>query len=279
VNRRQALARACDILAGSDIEDASLEGEVLLRHVLEINRSQLYTDLDVELSPAQEQALDQMLERRKRGEPSAYITGHREFYGLDFYVDSNVLIPRPETELLVEKAIELARDHPVNTIADSGTGCGTIAVSLAVNLPGLFIYAIDLSPAALEAARKNCRRHGVAGRVVLLRGNLLEPLMEPVDMIVANLPYVRQADLLRTGPLSYEPVLALSGGEKGLDVIKALCRQAREKLNKGGSLLLEIGEGQAASVTEILRGVFPAGVVDIHRDLAGLERMVVLRLT
>jgi release factor glutamine methyltransferase len=279
VNRRQALVRARGILAESDIEDASLEGEVLLRHVLGISRSQLYTDLDIELGPAQERALNEMLERRRRGEPSAYITGHREFYGLDFYVDSNVLVPRPETELLVEKAIELARNHPVTTIADIGTGCGAIAVSLAVNLPGVSVYATDLSPAALEVARKNCRRHGIAGRVVLLRGNLLEPLTGPVDIIVANLPYVREADLSRVGALSYEPALALDGGVEGLDVTTILCRQASEKLHKGGSLLLEIGEGQAGSVTNILRDVFPTGMIDIQRDLAGLERMVVLRLT
>jgi release factor glutamine methyltransferase len=279
VNRRQALAGAQDFLAENDIEDASLEGEVLLRHVLGISRSQLYTGLDVELSPAQAEALDEMLERRKCGEPSAYITGHREFYGLDFYVDSSVLIPRPETELLVEKAIELARNHPIATIADIGTGCGAIAISLAVNLPGVSFYATDLSPAALEVARTNCRRHGVMGRVVLLQGNLLEPLAKPVDMIIANLPYVRRADLPRTGPSSYEPMLALSGGEKGLEVIKPLCHQACDKLKKGGSLLLEIGERQTECVMAIVRGLFPVGIINVHRDLAGLERVVVLRLT
>jgi release factor glutamine methyltransferase len=279
VKLRQALARARRVLAENGIEDSALEGEILLRHVLGISRSQLYSDLDTELTPEQGRSLDRLLERRRRGEPSAYIMGHREFYGLDFYVDSRVLIPRPETELLVERALEIARDVNVSTIADIGTGCGAIAVSLAVNLPAVLIYAIDLSPAALEVARTNCRRHGVIERVVQLRGDLLEPLETPVDMIVANLPYVRPTDLPRNGPLRYEPALALDGGEAGLDVIKALCRQACEKLGRGGSLLLEIGEGQAASVVEVLRELFPVGKVAVHCDLAGLERVVVLRLT
>jgi release factor glutamine methyltransferase len=279
VNGRQALARVRSILADNDIEDASLEGEILLRHVLGFSRSQLYTDLDINLTPAQEKALDGLLERRRRGEPSAYITGHREFYGLDFSVDNNVLIPRPESELLVEKALEIARSGHVSTIADIGTGCGAIAVSLAVNLPDITVYATDLSPAALDVARVNCRRHGVVRRVVLLPGNLLEPLHHPVDLIVANLPYVRKSDLPRRGPLRYEPVLALNGGEDGLDTIRLLCRQARGRLSGGGKFLLEVGEGQAEAVSTILREAFPAGMVDRHCDLAGIERVVGLCLT
>jgi release factor glutamine methyltransferase len=279
VNGRQALARVRCILANSNIEDPPLEGEILLRHALGMSRSQLYTDLDINLTPAQEKALEALLERRVQGEPSAYITGHREFYGLDFHVDRRVLIPRPESELLVEKALELARNGLVSTVADIGTGCGAIAVSLAVNLPGITVYATDISPAALEVARTNCRQHNVEERVILLPGSLLEPLPGPVDLIVANLPYVREADLPRHGPLRYEPVLALNGGKDGLDGIRLLCRQARDKLDKRGSLLLEVGEGQAEYVADVLREAFGAGKVDRYRDLAGIERVVGLRLT
>jgi release factor glutamine methyltransferase len=279
VKIRQALARARGALADIHIEDASLEGEVLLRHALGINRSQLYTEPDAELTAGQEKALNQLLKRRQCGEPTAYITGHREFYGLDFSVGSTVLIPRPETELLVEKALEIARNGNTATIADIGTGCGAIAVSLALNLPDVYIYATELSPGALRVARANSRRHGVEERIVFLRGNLLEPLTVPVDMIIANLPYVSEADLPHAGPLRYEPELALNGGEDGLDIIKILCRQTRRKLGRGGSLLLEIGQGQACFVAGILREVFPAGRIGIHRDLAGIERVVVLRLT
>jgi release factor glutamine methyltransferase len=278
VNLRQGLAHARRILAEIHIEDASLEGEILLRHVLGMDRTQLYARLDLQLSHGQEETLNELLERRCRGEPSAYITGHREFYGLDFRVDHNVLIPRPETELLVEIAIKLAQKHPILKIADIGTGCGAIAISLAVNLPQSTVYAIDISAAALEVACNNCRRHSVGKRVILRRGDLLGPLDEPVNMIVANLPYVRETDISQSGPLSYEPALALNGGKGGLAKIEILCRQAAKKLDTGGFLLLETGEGQAKKIVDILCKAFPAPSIEVHKDLAGIERVVSLRL-
>lgn len=279
MNLRQALVRARNILADGSIEDASLEGEILLRHLLGINSARLYAGLDLPLNEAQEKSLHDLLERRRRGEPSAYITGHKEFYGLDFIVNSSTLIPRPETELLVEKAVELARGSRISTIADIGTGCGAIAVSLAVNLPHATVYATDISPAALEVARSNCKKHGVIDRVVLLHGDLLEPLVKPVGLIVANLPYVRKVDLLKSPSLRYEPALALDGGKDGLDAIKSLCRQTRKKLRASGCLLIEIGEGQAKAVVAILRESFPGAVVKIYKDLAGIARVVDMRLT
>jgi release factor glutamine methyltransferase len=279
VNRRQALTQARGILAENNIDDASLEGEVLLRHILGISRTQLFSDIDEDISPAQEKTLKKILGRRLSGEPSAYITGHREFYGLDFMVDHRVLIPRPESELLVEKAIRLARSQAISKIADVGTGCGAIAVSLAVNLPAATVYAVDISTQALEVAMENCRRHGVTDRVILLQGNMLVPLPGPVDLIIANLPYVREADLPAGGPLSFEPKLALNGGKDGLDKIRVLCRQAEYKLCEKGSMFLEIGEGQAEVVTAILRESFPSALIEVERDLAGIERVVSLRLT
>ncbi len=150
---KQALDGARELLQTNNIEDASLEAEILLRHVLGINRAQLFLEYELELNSEQKQAFDRLIERRLSGEPSAYITGHREFYGLDFAVDHRVLIPRPESELLVEKAIEIAQHQSVNTIADIGTGSGAIAVSVAVNIPGVKIYATDISTNALEVAR------------------------------------------------------------------------------------------------------------------------------
>jgi release factor glutamine methyltransferase len=279
VNRKEALARARDILADSDIEDASLEGEILVRHTLGINRAQLYSDLNLELNPEQEKTLDKALKQRRRGEPSAYITGHREFYRLDFFIDHNVLIPRPETELLVEIAITLAKSHGITEIADIGTGCGAIAISLAVHLPEAVVYATDISREALEVTRANCRRHGVVERVVLRQGDLLEPLGEPVDMIVANLPYVRGSDLIENASLSFEPALALNGGKNGLERIKNLCAKAAKKLKGGGYLLLEIGAGQAPAVTTFLRKRFPDSEIEVHKDLAGIERAISLCLT
>ena len=274
MNLKQALRKARDILVKNSFEDAPLEGELLLRHTLKIDRVQLYLELDKELTPKQEQTFRRLLERRLQGEPAAYITGRREFYGLDFNVSPAVLIPRPESELLVETALSIAKNRPLFTIADIGTGSGAIAVSLAVNLPQAVIYATDISAAALETASANCRKHGVAGRVRLLEGNLLEPLPEPVDLIVANLPYVRKSEL---NP-SLEPPLALDGGADGTESIEQLCRQAGGKLKSGGSMLLEIGQGQREAVTAILHNIFPGGGIEVFPDLAGIDRVVFLSL-
>ncbi len=279
MNCQEALSRARGILADNDIEDASLEGELLLRHVLGVSRTRFYSDLNHELSAAHEGVLGNLVERRLQGEPSAYITGRREFYGLDFHVDRNVLIPRPESELLVEKAIGLAQDRRIATIADIGTGCGAIAISLACNLPRIKIYATDISASALAVARLNCQRHGVTDRVCLLPGDMLDPLPERVDMIIANLPYVRESELPRTGPLSFEPVLALNGGADGVAAIGRLCHQAGGKLVSGGCLLLEIGQGQGKTVAALLHEDFPSSRIEVTRDFGGIERVVILILS
>jgi release factor glutamine methyltransferase len=276
---KQALAEARGLLVDNGVEDAPLEGELLLRHALGMSRSHLYLHLDRELSPQHEEIYRSFVERRLQGEPSAYITGHREFYGLDFLLDRNVLIPRPESELLVEKAVELARCPEIATVVDVGTGCGAIAISLAVNLPGVKIHATDLSAAALGVARENARRHGVDDRLRFIQGDMLEPVTEPVDLILANMPYVRRSELAPQGPLSFEPSLALDGGPDGLEKIRILCRQAAEKLSMGGSLLLEIGDRQAGAVRDILHNVFTSASVEVIRDLAGIERVVGVHLT
>jgi release factor glutamine methyltransferase len=275
MSRQQALNRARGTLAQGNIEDAPLEGELLLRHVLGISRTQLYLDLDHKLSPSHEEALSQLIKRRLSGEPAAYITAHSEFYGLDFYVDPRVLIPRPESELLVERTISLAKNHPLSTIAEVGTGSGAIAISLALELPGAKIYATDISAPALEVARVNCQRHGVMDRVCLLHGDMLDPLPEAVDLIIANLPYVRNSEL---SGLRFEPRLALDGGSDGMGKIRRLCRQAGGKLRPGGCLLLEIGEGQGKDVTTLLNALFPQAEIEVIPDLSGIERVVSLSL-
>ena len=276
---KQAIVEARAILAANDIEDAALESELLLRHALKISRVQLYLDLDHELSPEQEKAFWQIIKRRRNGEPAAYITGHREFYGLDFYVDPSVLIPRPESELLVEKALELSRQRPITKIADIGTGCGAIAISLALNLPEAKIYATDISDSALKVALFNCRQHGVADKISILQGDMLGPLPEPVDLIVANLPYVKDSELPQATPAGSEPVLALNGGREGLEKISRLCRQLSGKLRPRGCLLLEIGQGQEKPVTALLQSLFPSARIEVNRDLGGVERVVGLYFT
>jgi release factor glutamine methyltransferase len=275
---RQALSRAVEILTSAGVETPNLEAELLLRHTLKQDRVEFYLYLDSELSPERDKEFQSYIQQRLNNEPTAYITGHREFYGLDFIVNRDVLIPRPESELLVEKALEIAGDRNLSLIADIGTGCGAIAISLAVNLPGTDIYATDISPAALEVARSNCRKHGVADRVSLLEGDLLSPLPVAVDLIIANLPYVREPELAGVNTDGFEPALALDGGADGLEKVRRLCVQAGDKLRPGGYLLLEIGQGQGEKVAALLSGLYQSGKVGLTPDLSGIERVVKMRL-
>jgi release factor glutamine methyltransferase len=279
VTLQQVLGRARDVLAANSIEDALLEGEILLRQALGIDRVRLYANLNSELSAEQENGVWHLVQRRLSGEPTAYIAGHREFYGFDFLVDRRVLIPRPETELLVETTLKLAQTRTITAIADIGTGCGAIAISLALNLPRIKIYASDVATDALEVARINCEKHGVAGRIQLLHGDMLEPLPEPVDLILANLPYVTEQETSQAGLADFEPLIALNGGSDGLDGIRRLCEQATDKLNPQGGMLLEIGWGQGQAVTNLLRRNFPSASLEIIPDLQGIERVISLRLT
>ena len=278
MTRRQALARAGELLARHKIEDATLEAELLLRHTLKIDRAQLFTDLDSSLKKRQEQTYRTFVKRRIKGEPSAYITGHREFFGLDFFVDKRVLIPRPETELLIEQAIAQSANYQRPIIVDVGTGCGAIAISLAMHIPQAEIYAIDISKAALKVATRNCLKHDVADRVKLLAGDLMEPAPIPVDMIVANPPYVLTADMPQVNTFGFEPHLALDGGRDGMDVIKRLCLQTRDKLRPAGCLLLEIGMGQSERISDFLHKLYPSGTVDCIADLSGVKRVVSLTM-
>ena len=276
---QQALGRAREALVANNIEDAPLESELLLRHTLRMSRVQLYLDLNHELSPEQEATFWHLIERCLSHEPTAYILGHREFYGLDFYVDPSVLIPRPETELLVEEALKLTQNQPVSNIAEVGTGCGAIAISLALGLPEAEIYATDISAAALKVALLNCQKHGVVDRVHLLQGDMLDPLPQPVDLIIANLPYVEESELAPMGPAKFEPLLALNGGSDGMERICQLCRQVDSKLRPSGFLLLEIGQGQRRTVTAFLHTLFPNGEIEVVPDLSGIDRVISLSLT
>lgn len=275
---KEALEYGRSTLAASDIEEPKLEAEVLLRPVLNIDRVRLYLESERELSSAEYGTFRQHIQRRLKGEPSAYITGHREFFGLDFYVDNRVLIPRPETELIVETALEFVSTRPVSLIADIGTGSGAIAVSLASRLTKTTVYAIDMSAEALKVAAENARKHSLSDRIRLLQGDLLAQLPEPVDLIVTNLPYVTEADLPAVNTWGHEPALALNGGIDGLDVIRRLIGQVKGKLKPGGALLLEIGAGQGSAITELLADTFPRAELRLISDNAGIERVVTMTL-
>jgi release factor glutamine methyltransferase len=277
---REALQSTTQTLRRAGIADASVEAELLLGHVLGMSKTQLYTEPERSLTSVEAEHLCHLVRRRLDHEPAAYILGHCEFYGIDFYIDYHTFIPRPETELLVEKAVELAQriSHGEEqiTVADIGTGCGAIAISLALALPQAKIYATDISASALQVAEINCRRHGVNGRAQLLQGNLLEPLPQPVDMIVANLPYIKGCEFGDLSPeiRDYEPIMALASGKDGLDKIQQMLEWMPGKLSHGACFLLEIGQGQGEMVTSLIKSYFPQASIELISDLGGIERVV-----
>ncbi len=273
---REALRWGEQTLGKSSLDSPRLDAEILLTHTLGITRAQLHAHPQGQLSSAELANYRRLIERHARREPVAYIVGHQEFYGLDLFVDSRVLIPRPETELLVEKAIAISQRPSV--AADVGTGSGAIAISLAVHLPRSLIYATDASSEALEVAACNCRRYCVEDRVHLLQGHLLEPLPEPVDLVVANLPYVSQAEWAQLPPeISHcEPREALDSGPDGLDLIRGLLAQAQGYLKPQGIVLLEIGATQGEAVVSLAKRHFPTARVEIMQDYAGLDRVVMV---
>jgi len=272
---------ATEELQAAGIEDAWLEAEVLLRHALHFDRAHLYANLQEDLSPGDQAAFRSLLARRLAHEPAAYIVGHREFYGLDLETTPAALIPRPETELLVEEAIARARrahapERPL--IVDVGTGNGAIAVALAVHLPEAALVAIDLSREALALAARNASRHGVEGRISFLQADLLAPLAQPADIIAANLPYVRSSDWEAFPPeiREHEPRAALDGGPDGLREIERLLGQGPSCLRPGGSLLVEMSPLQAAPALILARRSFPGAAARILLDAAGLDRVLAI---
>lgn len=267
-----ALARLRHNLLANSIEDAGLVAEVILMRTLGFSRAGLYLDAELSLSPRQERDIELLAGKIISGEPLAYVVGSREFYGRDLQVDSSVLIPRPETETLVEAAVSLARRHRITTIADIGTGSGAVAVTLALELPDVLVYATDISSSALEVARRNCEKHGVSGRVILFQGDLLDPLPTPVELVVANLPYVRSSEI--TGPLSREPRLALDGGPDGLDIFRRLITRLPQAFSMSSCLLLEIGAGQGPALVTMLRAKFPDVNIEVTPDLASVPRVL-----
>ncbi|GHO74114.1 release factor glutamine methyltransferase [Ktedonobacter sp. SOSP1-85] len=268
-------------------QNPRLDAQVLLGHILQVPRATLYAYPERELSAEQEKRFRELIERRARNEPVAYLVGEKEFYGRDFQVDERVLIPRPETELLVEAALKEARrrldagEMPV--VADVGTGSGVIPITLALEEPRLpVIYACDVSAEALEVARANCQRYGVEERVILLQSDLLQALPQPVDMLLANLPYVGTDELPQMAPdvWNYEPHLALFSGPDGLGLLTRLCREARQygMLRPGGWCVLEMGYLHQEPLTRLIKSLWPEADVACISDYAGLDRHLVVRL-
>jgi release factor glutamine methyltransferase len=280
---RQTLEQGILTLTKAGQANARLDAQVLLSHTLNVERSALYAYPERTLTTEQEQQFLALIERRSHGEPVAYLTGHKEFYGLDFLVDKRVLIPRPETELLVEAALKVCQQKlaagrtPI--VADIGTGSGIIPVTLAVLEPRLpYLYASDISADALEVAYLNCQRHHVEDRVRLLHGNLLAPLPEPVDILTANLPYVGTGEMDDLPPdvRAYEPRLALFSGPDGLDLLHCFFTELHEsrKLVQGAVVLLEIGYRQREPLTSLLHEIWPQATISFTKDYADWDRVL-----
>jgi release factor glutamine methyltransferase len=281
----EALAAATDALAAAGVPEARLDAELLLAHASGRGRASLIADPGAELPPAVGRLYGELVRRRLRREPLAYIVGRKGFRRIELAVDSRVLVPRPETELLVEVALERRPDR----VLDVGTGSGAIALALADELPAAPIVATDTSPGALEVARANAARLGLADRVRFEAGTV--PAGESFDLVLANLPYVAERDWAGLEPevTRWEPRAALLAGEDGLDAYRALLAPLEEgpaeclrptfsdretPLEGAAAIAVEIGEGQALEVAELLRDA-GFGEIEVRRDLAGLERVVV----
>ncbi len=255
-----------------------LEAELLLSRRLSTTRAQLLAHPEMALSTAQRIAYEDDVRERATGTPLPYITGEREFFGLPFTVTPDVLIPRPETETLVEIALAWLARHPAPKAiraVDVGAGSGCIAVALAAHRPGLHICAGDLSRAALHVARVNAERHQVAARVSFVQSDLLSAIAGPLDLIISNPPYVA-AEAWADLPISVqrEPRLALLSGAEGLDAIRRLLDQAARRLAPGGLLLIEIGERQANAARTYAQAAFPDASIRVVPDLAGKDRVL-----
>jgi release factor glutamine methyltransferase len=258
-----------------NIEWPHLEAEILLAHSLKLKRIELYTNHERVLTKAELAEYKVLIQRRSKKEPIAYITGNQPFMSLDFKINRSVLIPRPETEKLVEITIDLVKNRKF-TIADIGTGSGVIAISLAKYLPEIKVIGIDTSPDAINLAQKNVEDHKLSDRCEFRKGNLFEPLKEKVDIIVSNPPYIPTKDIetLETDVKDWEPTQALDGGADGLDYIRKLIDLSPDHLNPDSLLLIEIGYDQGEKVKLLAKNSGKYKEIEIIKDLNGKERIL-----
>ena len=274
MTRLDALNHATNRLRRSGITTASLDAEVVLAWVLKIDRAQLLAETKTELTTAQQRRYEKLVAQRTLGVPVAYLTGQKEFYGRRFLVTKQTLIPRPETELLVEEAITLAGKKPLR-VAEIGTGSGCVAITLAKQLPKAIVFASDTSKPALAIARKNAKRHGV--RVTFRQSNLLTKYSDtPVDMLISNLPYGTPTTMRQV--LAHEPSSALLGGGKmGLGLYQKFFKQIAHRRQQPKVILLEFDPRQTKMLSQIVAKILPNYRLNIKKDLANLDRIAILK--
>lgn len=277
---KNALAQARALLQEHQIPNPQLDAAVLLCYVLACDKVRLLAYPEKTITTAQHRHYQALIDQRIAGQPVAYLVGSKEFMGLDFIVTPAVLIPRPDTELMVETALQLLAKTPQPQLIDVGTGSGAVAISLAHYIPSLQITATDIAPTALAVAQANASKHGVADRVKLIEGDLLAPLLAqnhpPVDIITANLPYIPSPDIPGLArEVHREPLLALDGGPDGLDLYRTLIPQATQLLKPTGHLLIEITPPQAPTAPTLAPP--PHWQTTIHQDLAARDRLVVFK--
>lgn len=282
---RRVLQEGAEFLFRMGVESARLDAELLLGKALGCPKEKLYLNYEMVLGISARDLYDSLLERRARREPLSYILGRREFWSLDYYVTPAVLVPRPETELLVEVALglvkELDKNRPIK-ILDLGTGSGAIAVSLAKDLGDVEIWATDLSAQALEVARTNALRHGVEKKIRFLQGDAFGPARGQLnffDMVVSNPPYVRRGELenLAAEVRDWEPQLALDGGADGLDFYRRIMAEGHLYLAAGGFVVLEIGADMGKEVCRLIAKAGSYSAVCVRQDYAGKDRIVITR--
>ena len=280
MNIRDTIRQTHQTLESVGLPDARLEAEVMVMTVMRMARQNIFAEQETQVGAQPAQDLAQIVEQRLQRVPLAYILGYREFYGINVMVTPTVLIPRPETEGLVEHTLFMAlmgMETRELVIADVGTGSGAIAVNLALHLPAARIYAVDVSEPALDVAAYNIRAHGVADRVRLGHGDLLEAVPEPVDLIVANLPYIPSGRLPELAPeVRNEPELALDGGSDGLDLVRRLLSQAPRKLKEPGVILLELDPEQFPAAEKAVREYLPEAETSAEQDLSRRDRILVV---
>lgn len=253
---------------------------ILLAHVLQRPKTWVLAHPEAQLNPDQKAHLERLVRRLQAGEPLPYLTGKQAFYGLDFAVSPAVLIPRPETELLVEQALSWLDAHPeAKNALDVGTGSGCIAITLATRKPRMTITAIDLSPEALNIARQNAETHQVNEQITLKQADLLSSGNQTFDLVCANLPYIPSAKLEQGNTLGFEPTLALDGGADGLSLIRRLLERLPPRLNSPALVLLETEATLGAETLALAKTAFPQAEVKLLQDLAGLDRLVRIEIS